>query len=378
MATNPTNPNNNNPRQTRSNTRAGLHPPPPPLYSPEAHANETSEAGEPDVVPTDPSISTTAQDSAVKHFPEDSGRKTFSAAPAVMNTDVKVEELSGFPALSHDAAVADAPGFEPASGEDEEGWVPVTRKTSRTHTTRRNSNGSDIVPASPKPTSDDKSDSSTIDKAVQNMSHAELEANARRFQAMSNRYLAEIARKGIPAGASGDAQKENGGYEPPKEHEGMLIDFEDDAQEPGHDNQDGSSIQENASAGPSRKGKGADPGNWGDVAEMQNFSEKDLQQQEEMLANYAEIHRINKQNAKVPTIQGNFAPANTSTPARNASPNGRRSKSPKAHRPRARIETPSAPEGIAPVPGNTPEALPKGDSTSSDEPAQGSKRERPY
>jgi hypothetical protein len=55
-------------------------------------------------------------------------------------------------------------------------------------------------------------------------------------------------------------------------------------------------------AGPSRnKGKGLDPGNWGDVSSLHDFDEQELRAQREMLENYAEINRIIKQEEVTPS-----------------------------------------------------------------------------
>ncbi|KAJ7613477.1 hypothetical protein FB45DRAFT_874434 [Roridomyces roridus] len=326
--------NTPNTHRTRATTRAGLHPPPPPLFSPQANADGASEAGDPDV-----------------------GRN--SAVPAASTTGGNADRSSALPTLtqSNIHIRPDVLGSEPASDEDEEGWIPVTRKTRRSHSGRSSDEVDTTItihPASSKPTSDVHSVSSTttVDKATHSMSLADLEANARRYQALSNKFSALAHGRSHPTGTSVDAQKESGGKSPKNEHKGMLIDFDGEVEELVLEEKE-TWVPHNADAGPSKKGKGVDPANWGGIPSLHNFSEKDLKRQQEMLANYAEINRIAKEEEKsARTSHNDFTPVVTSTPARNHA--GRqRSKSPKASKASAHS---TAPVGNTPSAAQVPEA----------------------
>lgn len=86
-----------------------------------------------------------------------------------------------------------------------------------------------------------------------------------------------------------------------------------------------------AEAGPS-KGKGVDPCNWEEVHLLDAFSEEDLNAQREMLANYEQINRIQKEEGNVPPTRPliDLEPYHESMPKLKAPSSRRRSRSPKA------------------------------------------------
>ncbi|KAJ7850582.1 hypothetical protein B0H13DRAFT_1905601 [Mycena leptocephala] len=88
-------------------------------------------------------------------------------------------------------------------------------------------------------------------------------------------------------------------------------------------------------AGPSHKGKGVDPGNWGDVSGLDNFSEADLRAQREALANYEEIDRIQREELMLIDYLGDFVPSQVLSPKvkackRSRSPKSKKTKVPEA------------------------------------------------
>jgi hypothetical protein len=84
--------------------------------------------------------------------------------------------------------------------------------------------------------------------------------------------------------------------------------------------------------GPSRnKGKGPDPGNWGDVSSLHDFDEQELRAQRERLENYAEINRIIKHEEVTPSnIFSQFSNRPQSSPKASTRKRSRSPKSKKA------------------------------------------------
>ncbi|KAJ7608375.1 hypothetical protein FB45DRAFT_1129601 [Roridomyces roridus] len=307
---------NHNPTYpTRMSTRAGLHPSPPPLYSPQlASRRMAAEAEESHV---DPSLDTSAQDPAGKHFPDSSGCNfpassgCNSVAQAAPTTGVTAQtEASALSPLPQGNQSPDVHGEEPASDTDEEEcWIPVTRRTRRSRSAASAHSASDInEPNSPKPAPDAVSNS-TLDKATENMSRAELEESARRYQSMSNHFN-ELARsKSASAEESGDAQNEPSGHKTsPKEYQGMLIDFGEEQEVQYKE------LESVEPAGPSRKDKGADPRNWGGIPALKDFSKEDLEMQELMLNNFADNKHSKDRKKSASTVAGDFNPSTASTP----------------------------------------------------------------
>ncbi|KAJ7879453.1 hypothetical protein B0H13DRAFT_2346041 [Mycena leptocephala] len=71
----------------------------------------------------------------------------------------------------------------------------------------------------------------------------------------------------------------------------------------------------------SSKGKGPDPCNWGDVSLLENFTSQDLEAQREALANFAEIHRVIKEESvSTPTDFFGEIPAPKKTAAPKTTP----------------------------------------------------------
>ncbi|KAJ6521849.1 hypothetical protein B0H19DRAFT_1203452, partial [Mycena capillaripes] len=90
--------------------------------------------------------------------------------------------------------------------------------------------------------------------------------------------------------------------------------------------------------GPSRnKGKGPDPGNWGNISSLDNFSEEELKQQREMLQNGDLV---------------DFFPERASTPDLKKS--RKRSKSPRPKKTKARAEVPRRVEVLVPPAAEAP------------------------
>ncbi|KAJ7912759.1 hypothetical protein B0H13DRAFT_1874475 [Mycena leptocephala] len=96
----------------------------------------------------------------------------------------------------------------------------------------------------------------------------------------------------------------------PKSSRFIIEDAEKDLIDLGSLNSVASSLAPSSPvAGPSRKGKGVDPGNWGDILGLDGFSEADLHAQRSALANYEEINRIQlKESAQVDYLSDFFPP----------------------------------------------------------------------
>ncbi|KAJ7832423.1 hypothetical protein B0H14DRAFT_2592087 [Mycena olivaceomarginata] len=281
---------------TRSATRAGVYPPPPPVFSGlsfgEIPAGElTPPAVEGETRPTVASATRpigapALADTSVSRYPPSASR---------------AGEISmSLPSLKGEADFERPEKGSASAGNNYEdgGWTTVTRRISRSHREHsRSSRGSRDGGSSESGNSDTES---TIARATNELSAEDAMNLARRYEA----YAAQL-RAGAGQGTASstpedcssvrsDAQEHRGKTpvpeglnEKPKTYSSTSrratveeVEDEDDL------------ISFSPKAGPSRsKGKGMDPGNWGDVSSLHDFDEDKLRAQKEMLDNYAEINR---------------------------------------------------------------------------------------
>ncbi|KAJ6572594.1 hypothetical protein B0H10DRAFT_1964408 [Mycena sp. CBHHK59/15] len=182
---------NSNIPHTLAATRAGIHPAPPPIFSPTAAPTFAFGTIGPGVT-ENPSVDASA-----------------SARPASASADVSVtvpmvarrvpalagDDSSELPSFTRSEEKVGAVSLTKASWVDiDEGWTPVTHKTSRTHRERRsslnrsehtNSNASDLGSSS------DESES-TVARTTNEMSSEELDALVRRHEAIIVQYRAAL------------------------------------------------------------------------------------------------------------------------------------------------------------------------------------------
>ncbi|KAJ7120110.1 hypothetical protein C8R44DRAFT_877578 [Mycena epipterygia] len=195
-----------------------------------------------------------------------------------------------------------------------------------------------------------------MELAANEMTEENLQVLVRRYESMANSYRAKLQRKVVSKSyqqvesvsdnnapdSQADTPRSNGSTlraevlpippvnAAPKFRKATIEEVEDEG--------DLLSFSPAAQAGPSRdKGKGPDPGNWGDVGALQGFTERDLRAQQEALLNFEEINRINREDERdSPNIIAEFLPAKTSSPKTNERPSRKRSKSPRKSRTRTR------------------------------------------
>ncbi|KAJ7847597.1 chitin synthase-domain-containing protein [Mycena olivaceomarginata] len=209
-------------------------------------------------------------------------RPTYASVLGVSSAPRTENDSSELPLLTQSIAMNDTAGAALASDvESNGGWTPVTR--------------SDL-------SASDSESKSTVAKAASEMSIQELDALVRRHEAISENI--EFDKKGnVPSTENNtlgteDRPQSTPGFAP-KPHRVTVeeVEDEDDLISFNH-------VASNMSkpvVGPSQdKGKGADPGNWGDVSVLQNFSATDLEAQREMFKNYEEINRVLSTQITVP------------------------------------------------------------------------------
>ncbi|KAK7022571.1 hypothetical protein R3P38DRAFT_2780568 [Favolaschia claudopus] len=343
---------------TRSATRAGIHPAPPPLFSPQLTSpadfgsagisfgsieaqDMLDVAG--DVVLTSPAALAAAASAR--------------PASAVITT---VSDLSALPASMADDSALGAVEPAPAQGEDDESgrWTPVSRKTSRSHRERRStksvsrtsniSSGSDSLSSS----DSESSSMSTIAHATSNLSPSQLAVIMQRHEKALAAIRADYERKttagpeinqeSVKQDIKGDVPRDSNVPEARNSasgHQAAPIRTHRVTVEEVEDEDPLSKVQ---IAGPSRdKGKAVDPRNWGDVASLHNFSEKEMQEQRDAFANYAYIKQI-KEEEFTPHLE--FSEEISQRPSSpKAKKSGKRSKSPKSKR-----NKPDLPSDVAP------------------------------
>ncbi|KAJ7457025.1 hypothetical protein FB451DRAFT_1275659 [Mycena latifolia] len=287
--------NNKKTVYTRSAVRSGHHPAPAPLFSPQALAFGTVEAGATDI----PSLASAMGSAAFKAArPSSASAEVRLATPVARSPSPAASSDGGFssglPILTMSNLDVGAAIESPTMDQDvDEGWTPVTSKTSHSHRERGSSNRSVHTvnsSASASSTSGSESESgteSTVAKATEDLSHSELEAIMRRHEQIAEQFRTRLARKAAPSakvgslGSSGSINEPKPVLQPasvpaPKSRGVMGKEFEDESD----------LISFSPVAGPSNpKGKGPDPRNWGGISDFDAFSEEELNAQREMLAN---------------------------------------------------------------------------------------------
>ncbi|KAK6977982.1 hypothetical protein R3P38DRAFT_3376954 [Favolaschia claudopus] len=321
---------------TRAATKAGVYPPPRALYSPTLSYGSISGedidalVGE-SVVPTVTSVTRpTAAQSA-------------RAAPlgARITPSPSGELSSALPSLSESRVGV----LVDVDDNDGRGWTPVTRKTSRTHRedneSVRSESGNDDTAPSTTPSEKPATTESTVAQATADMSNDELISLARRHEAFAAQLRAKVEHmeSAPPSDAGSDhhgkpASKDGAASVPAHSLEAPT-DEPVQKRNPGHrvtveeveDEDDLISFK--PSAGPSRnKGKAADPGNWGGINSLANFSERDLEMQRDAFLTWNTIHRM-KQEEITPHLE--FSEDVSQRPS-----------SPKVKKPRKRSKSPKA------------------------------------
>src|ERR1700761_3064886 len=149
-----------NHHHTRAATRAGAYPAPPPLFSPQAHHLSFGSVGAEEMLPLADDVYVPAVTSVTRPA---------SAASALS---------AGFPSpvLSKEGSGAAEFPLAPAGGDEDGGWTPVTRKTSRSHRESPHSNrnlNTDSFSSSSKSSESDAE--STIAKATHELSALDLQ-----------------------------------------------------------------------------------------------------------------------------------------------------------------------------------------------------------
>ncbi|KAJ7900524.1 hypothetical protein B0H13DRAFT_2336543 [Mycena leptocephala] len=177
---------------------------------------------------------------------------------------------------------------------DDGGWTPVTRKTSRSHRERSNSSGRN------EHTYTHNNIVSTPNASDTNheFRHDELLCAIKRLASPSfvPRWGANLDAL-CPENTDSEEESVISPVPAPKlrkatveeinDVEDLIILSEDD------------SVVSIPRAGPFQpKGKGVDPGNWGDTSSFQDYAEGDLKAQQEILLNYEEINRFLKEEEK--------------------------------------------------------------------------------
>ncbi|KAJ7192771.1 hypothetical protein C8J57DRAFT_1265102 [Mycena rebaudengoi] len=339
-----------NSHHTRARTRAGEYPAPPPIFSPRLSFGSVAAGDYADTSAIDSSMRPVAL--ATRPAPASAvgiSATPVASQPSALRAGEHSSELSSAPnEVDFFGAIGDAPA--PIENVDDGGWTPVTRKTSRSHRERSNSSRGNYTHnyASDSDASDSES---TYARATNEMSNEDLATLARRHEAYATQLREQMARNTVPKYNS-DVKGNYRGFTP--EDVGSEVESEQPPSplqratiEEVDSKEDLISFQ-NPVAGTTRdKGKGVDPGNWGDVSALQNFSESDLKAQQEMLQNYAEIHRVMKEEqSSTPTnIFAGIGESASMPPSLKGKGRRRRSKSPKVKKTKVetRVEIPPKP-----------------------------------
>ncbi|KAJ7734731.1 hypothetical protein DFH07DRAFT_780184 [Mycena maculata] len=309
----------NKPRHTRSATRAGIYPAPPTPIQPRCKTFGTVPAWDMSLPPVDLLTGPTPPTPVSVVGPSATSVARPPSASRTGDISSKLPTLS----LSNEGSGTHGASQGASEAVTDGGWTPVTRRTSESHPTHE-------------------------------MSRGELAVLVRRQEAYLAQLCAEMVRKaGYVAvnntsdvegnePTSQDSHPENTDSEDepatspipaPKSRKVTIeeVDDEDDL------------IVLSPRAGPSHaKGKGADPGNWGDISSFQDYTEGELKAQQEMLLNYEEINRVLKEEEKSNPfhfLNGTSTPKPSSPKEK---PRKKRSKSPKSRKNReAKMETPT-------------------------------------
>ncbi|KAJ7774196.1 hypothetical protein DFH07DRAFT_767399 [Mycena maculata] len=287
---------NNNTRVTRA-TRDGRHPTPKPLYSPQALAFGTIEAGALDVLldaPTITSVMRPTTASAVRPTPASVEEDLITLRTPSPLTLGGREDSSALPSLTMSNVDAGVHDEVSAPGKDG-GWTPVTRKTSRSHRERSNSDRSnhtnnDNVSAPDNTTFEPENGSeTTMDQATNELSTEELDTLIRRQQNIVEQCLALKAQREASENAQ-DETEVNVIMDAPSAKVQDLVSSRRQAMvEEVEDEEDLISFNVIPSTA---KGKGPDPGNWGGISAFQNFSEREMNVQRNTLMVHEEAKRM--------------------------------------------------------------------------------------
>jgi len=121
-----------------------------------------------------------------------------------------------------------------------------------------------------------------IARATHELSREELEALVRRHEAITAQFRAQLVRKAASNVGDSIPDESNSKVEFAPTPASALLSRRVSMEEV-EDEGDLITFSPMPQAGPSRnKGKGPDPGNWGDISSLQNFSEDEMRAQREM------------------------------------------------------------------------------------------------
>ncbi|KAJ6594827.1 hypothetical protein B0H19DRAFT_1366592 [Mycena capillaripes] len=269
---------------TRASTRAGTDIDPPPLDSPSRILTFGSIAA--GSVPVSPSLASAMGSITSVMRPRDASGTVFLAPVAK--------------SPSKDETSVSAAQHEPES------WTTADGRTSRTHRERDLSPSKYII-NSAKETS--KSES-TVARATNDLSGEQLDVLARHYQAFAAQLHAASDRKRASEAAQShetDSSSEEAvikrgiqltpqeEYDSKEEYVSRVPPLRRATVEEVEDETDlfsSSPAVVHGQDSSRKKGKGADPRNWGDVSFLENFSEREMKAQHNALQNFAEIHRV--------------------------------------------------------------------------------------
>ncbi|KAJ7067775.1 hypothetical protein B0H15DRAFT_958145 [Mycena belliarum] len=269
---------------TRGAVRAGMAPAPPPIRgtssspTPSTRSQDGASSIHPSPKPSRPVTPEHTFSSVVSGRPPSTlralGVGLGTARPGLAVSEPNLS--SELPSLSGDVDFgATHPDEDVASG-----WIPVTRDNARTHSPRSVSPVENKI-VSPAHRSTPVSES-TINQAEANMSRDELLRLAERYRFYAEQAIASAQRKTdgatAPESAAGKPQPTLSPVSP---------------------------IVPTGEGSSKDKGKGVNPGNFGAVPSLIDFTEDELAAQQDALANFGEVHRVFKQES-MPTPPGFF------------------------------------------------------------------------
>ncbi|KAJ7742178.1 hypothetical protein DFH07DRAFT_964698 [Mycena maculata] len=280
---------NNNIRVTRAAIRDGRHPAPKPLYSPQALPFGNIEAGALDILldaPTVTSVMRPTTASAVRPTPASAEEDLITLRTPSPLTLGGRENSSTLPSLMMSNVDAGVHNEASAPGEDG-GWTPVTHKTSRSHRERSNSdrsnhtNNNNVSALDNTTFEPENGPETTMDQATNESSPEELDTLIRRQQNIVEQYLTLKAQREASENAQ-DETEVNVIMDAPSAKVQDLVPSSSPVPvssrcwataEEVADEEDLISFNVIPS---NSKGKGPDPGNWGGISVLQNFSEREM------------------------------------------------------------------------------------------------------
>ncbi|KAJ7108631.1 hypothetical protein C8R44DRAFT_884681 [Mycena epipterygia] len=357
---------------TRAATRGGVFPPPKPLYSPLAFGSIALGAEDFPLVDLSAravahSVARDSRDTPVLETGGVPGASRTRDVPGAMGArDLHdAQSVGGYssslPLLTQSNLEAGRLNAESESEDDGRGsWTTMSRRTSRSHCELRTDNGSRRMSNNNSVGVPSKSEyETTTDIAANELTEEHLQALVRRYDLMANSFHVKLQRKvsvkpyqQVETASKSDAHGPQA-YTPgsnsstTKAVAGPIISSSLASKsrkatvEEVEDEGDLLSFSPVVQAGPSRdKGKGPEPGNWGNVDALQNFTEGDLCAQREALLNLEEINRIQREEEhRSPRRTAEFIPVETLSPKIKKRTLCKRSKSPKKRRIRTPRET---------------------------------------